>query len=182
MSLRWDPTELRSWDACSLSQSRIYWTLGMGRRPCRVYHPERQRPVPPPAAGQRLECVHPNNLLLNHISILLDLKILNSVQWNMVRWWSRSQSRCTPSTRPSSRPGQRRSSSVRRVSTILALPSCLNTSGAGPIGCFVVKALQARGASKVIVSEPSALRRATAERAGAHHVFNPIKTDRKSVV
>ncbi|KAM0748908.1 alcohol dehydrogenase GroES domain protein [Meredithblackwellia eburnea MCA 4105] len=49
--------------------------------------------------------------------------------------------------------------------------------GAGPIGCFVIKTLIAQGASKIIVSEPSSVRRATALKAGAHHVFNPIEVD-----
>ncbi|KAL8279792.1 hypothetical protein RQP46_007887 [Phenoliferia psychrophenolica] len=49
--------------------------------------------------------------------------------------------------------------------------------GAGPIGCFIVKTLLGQGASKVIVSEPSAMRRAMATRAGAHHVFNPMEDD-----
>ncbi|KAK4048947.1 hypothetical protein OIV83_004503 [Microbotryomycetes sp. JL201] len=49
--------------------------------------------------------------------------------------------------------------------------------GAGPIGCFVIKSLIARGASKVICSEPSSSRRRMAELAGAHHVLSPKDTD-----
>ncbi|KAL8283827.1 hypothetical protein RQP46_005259 [Phenoliferia psychrophenolica] len=49
--------------------------------------------------------------------------------------------------------------------------------GAGPIGCFVIKTLLSQGASMIIVSEPSSLRRETARMAGAHHVFNPIESD-----
>ncbi|KAK4704605.1 hypothetical protein P7C70_g1602, partial [Phenoliferia sp. Uapishka_3] len=48
--------------------------------------------------------------------------------------------------------------------------------GAGPIGCFVIKTLIALGASRVIVSEPSTIRRKMATRAGAHHVYNPMES------
>lgn len=56
-------------------------------------------------------------------------------------------------------------------------PRLMSFEGAGPIGCFIVKTLLGQGASKVIVSEPSAMRRAMATRAGAHHVFNPMEDD-----
>ncbi|KAK4053293.1 hypothetical protein OIO90_003905 [Microbotryomycetes sp. JL221] len=49
--------------------------------------------------------------------------------------------------------------------------------GCGPIGAFTTKSLIARGASKVIVSEPSGSRRKMAELAGAHHVLDPTKVD-----
>lgn len=49
--------------------------------------------------------------------------------------------------------------------------------GAGPIGCFVIKSLIARGASKVICSEPSSSRRKMAQLAGAHHVLSPKESD-----
>lgn len=52
-----------------------------------------------------------------------------------------------------------------------------SSAGAGPIGCFIVKTLLAQGAAKVIVSEPSTVRREVAQRAGAHHVFNPMESD-----
>ncbi|ORY66796.1 chaperonin 10-like protein [Leucosporidium creatinivorum] len=45
--------------------------------------------------------------------------------------------------------------------------------GAGPIGCFVIKTLIAKGASTVICSEPSSSRRRMATLAGATHVLTP---------
>src|SRR5439155_142175 len=46
-------------------------------------------------------------------------------------------------------------------------------TGAGPLGCLCVAALRARGATRVIVSEPSAARRAAALACGAEHVVPP---------
>ena len=46
-------------------------------------------------------------------------------------------------------------------------------TGAGPLGCLCVAALRVRGAVRVIVSEPSAARRAAAVACGAEHVVPP---------
>lgn len=46
-------------------------------------------------------------------------------------------------------------------------------TGAGPLGCLCVAALRARGATRVIVSEPSAARRAAALACGAEDVVPP---------
>jgi 2-desacetyl-2-hydroxyethyl bacteriochlorophyllide A dehydrogenase len=46
-------------------------------------------------------------------------------------------------------------------------------TGAGPLGCLCVAALRARGATRVIVSEPSAARRATALACGGDEVVRP---------
>lgn len=50
-------------------------------------------------------------------------------------------------------------------------------AGSGPIGIGVFLALRARGIEKVIVSEPSAQRRAAVERLGAEHVVDPTSED-----
>lgn len=49
--------------------------------------------------------------------------------------------------------------------------------GGGPIGLAVVQTLKARGAGKIIVSEPASRRREFAKEFGAHHVLNPITED-----
>lgn len=49
--------------------------------------------------------------------------------------------------------------------------------GGGPIGLAVVQSLKAKGAGKILVSEPAARRREFAEQFGADHVLNPIKED-----
>lgn len=54
---------------------------------------------------------------------------------------------------------------VRRASAVAGLPTLV--VGAGPIGQSVVLALAAEGGGKVVVSEPSAGRRAVAEALGA---------------
>jgi (R,R)-butanediol dehydrogenase/meso-butanediol dehydrogenase/diacetyl reductase len=46
-------------------------------------------------------------------------------------------------------------------------------AGAGPIGALCVAAARRRGASRIIVSEPAASRRALAERLGADEVIDP---------
>jgi threonine dehydrogenase-like Zn-dependent dehydrogenase len=45
--------------------------------------------------------------------------------------------------------------------------------GAGPIGIGIVQVLKARGASNVVVSEMSQIRRELAMKFGADHVFEP---------
>jgi len=49
--------------------------------------------------------------------------------------------------------------------------------GAGMIGLGIVQACKAAGGSKIIVSEPSSLRRETAKKLGADLVLNPLETD-----
>ncbi len=49
--------------------------------------------------------------------------------------------------------------------------------GAGMIGLGILQACKAAGASKVIVSEPSAFRRKVARKLGADLVLNPLETD-----
>ncbi|KAL8291234.1 hypothetical protein RQP46_002212 [Phenoliferia psychrophenolica] len=49
--------------------------------------------------------------------------------------------------------------------------------GGGPIGLFITQTLLSQGCSLVVVSEPSAVRRAAATHAGAHHVFDPREAD-----
>jgi len=49
--------------------------------------------------------------------------------------------------------------------------------GAGPIGILHVKLARLSGASTIIVSEPNALRREAALRAGADHVVDPMVED-----
>ena len=49
--------------------------------------------------------------------------------------------------------------------------------GGGPIGIAVILALQAKGASKIIVSEPSKRRQEYAKKFGAHYVIDPTKED-----
>lgn len=49
--------------------------------------------------------------------------------------------------------------------------------GGGPIGLAVVQSLHARGAGKIIVSEPAAKRRELAKLFGAHHVLDPTVED-----
>jgi threonine dehydrogenase-like Zn-dependent dehydrogenase len=46
--------------------------------------------------------------------------------------------------------------------------------GAGPIGLLIAKVLLARKASKVVVSEPAAARRALADKLGATLTVNPL--------
>jgi len=54
--------------------------------------------------------------------------------------------------------------------------SCL-VMGAGPIGSLVLKGLVALEVGWIGVSEPSPLRAASAERIGAHNVYNPLQVD-----
>jgi L-iditol 2-dehydrogenase len=54
--------------------------------------------------------------------------------------------------------------------------------GAGPIGVMHVKLAKARGAGRVIVSEPVPDRAAQAERMGADRVVNPVAEDLRSVL
>ena len=54
--------------------------------------------------------------------------------------------------------------------------------GAGPIGVMHVKLARARGAGRVIVSEPVPSRAAQAERMGAHRVVNPAQASLKDVL
>ncbi|MEW5815694.1 MAG: alcohol dehydrogenase catalytic domain-containing protein [Spirochaetota bacterium] len=54
--------------------------------------------------------------------------------------------------------------------------------GAGPIGLMFTTLLKSNGASKVIVSEPSALRRQAASQCGATRVVNPLEEDIEKVV
>lgn len=54
--------------------------------------------------------------------------------------------------------------------------------GAGPIGVMHTKLAKARGAGRVIVSEPMADRAAQAKRMGADRVVNPTSEDLKSVL
>jgi threonine dehydrogenase-like Zn-dependent dehydrogenase len=49
--------------------------------------------------------------------------------------------------------------------------------GGGPIGLAVVQSLKARGAGKIIVSEPAPRRREFAKQFGAHHVLDPVSED-----
>lgn len=55
-------------------------------------------------------------------------------------------------------------------------PKCL-VLGGGPIGLAVCQVLQARGASKIIMSEVSAKRQQFARQLGATHVMNPRQFD-----
>jgi L-iditol 2-dehydrogenase len=54
--------------------------------------------------------------------------------------------------------------------------------GAGPIGVMHVKLARARGAGRVIVSEPLAERLAQAGRMGADRVINPLEEDLQAAV
>jgi L-iditol 2-dehydrogenase len=54
--------------------------------------------------------------------------------------------------------------------------------GAGPIGVMHVKLARARGAGRVIVSEPFPDRAAQAKRMGADRVVDPVSEDLKSVL
>ncbi|NLN90601.1 MAG: L-threonine 3-dehydrogenase [candidate division WS1 bacterium] len=54
--------------------------------------------------------------------------------------------------------------------------------GAGPIGLFSVPIAKARGASRVIVSEPNAYRRGLAEAVGADLVLDPTTGDLEAAV
>lgn len=54
--------------------------------------------------------------------------------------------------------------------------------GAGPIGCLFTAVLKAAGASRLIVSEPSAFRRERAARCGATRVVDPTKEDLAKIV
>ncbi|MGA2381208.1 MAG: alcohol dehydrogenase catalytic domain-containing protein [Spirochaetia bacterium] len=54
--------------------------------------------------------------------------------------------------------------------------------GAGPIGCLFTAVLKAAGASRLIVSEPSAFRRERAQKCGATRVVDPTKEDLAKVV
>ncbi|GAA5935372.1 2,3-butanediol dehydrogenase [Sporobolomyces koalae] len=49
--------------------------------------------------------------------------------------------------------------------------------GSGPIGSLLITVLKSKGASQIIVSEPSSARRAVAERAGADHLLDPMSID-----
>jgi (R,R)-butanediol dehydrogenase/meso-butanediol dehydrogenase/diacetyl reductase len=55
-------------------------------------------------------------------------------------------------------------------------------SGAGPIGLSAIASAKAAGATTIIVSEISNVRRQKAEELGATHVLNPSDTDVLSVV
>ncbi len=55
-------------------------------------------------------------------------------------------------------------------------------AGAGPIGIGVYFALRARGVESVVISEPSAARRAAVQRLGAPHVVDPTADDLAAVV
>ena len=59
---------------------------------------------------------------------------------------------------------------INEGSTVLIL-------GAGVIGLGVLQACKAAGAAKVIVSEPSKMRRIMAEKMGADIVINPLEND-----
>jgi threonine dehydrogenase-like Zn-dependent dehydrogenase len=54
--------------------------------------------------------------------------------------------------------------------------------GAGPIGCLFITLLKASGASRLIVSEPSAFRAERAMRCGATRVVDPTKENLAAVV
>ncbi len=49
--------------------------------------------------------------------------------------------------------------------------------GAGPLGLFSMQIARAKGASKVIVSEPAPARALAARELGADHVLDPTQTD-----
>ncbi|GAA5947741.1 hypothetical protein JCM3765_001061 [Sporobolomyces pararoseus] len=49
--------------------------------------------------------------------------------------------------------------------------------GSGPIGSLLITVLKSKGASQIIVSEPSSARRAVAQRAGADHLLDPLNDD-----
>lgn len=53
--------------------------------------------------------------------------------------------------------------------------------GAGPIALIFVQMLRAAGVSPIIVSEPSATRRAFAQKCGAHYVIDPFKQNAAQV-
>jgi L-iditol 2-dehydrogenase len=65
--------------------------------------------------------------------------------------------------------GQRRSD-IRAGSNVLIM-------GGGPIGLFHLQLARLSGADNVIVSEPSAVRRAHAERLGATAAVDPTTED-----
>lgn len=54
--------------------------------------------------------------------------------------------------------------------------------GAGPIGLSAVNILKHMGAARVIVSEPSSVRRECAKKVGADYVIDPMKEDFKEAV
>ena len=54
--------------------------------------------------------------------------------------------------------------------------------GAGPIGVMHVKLARARGAGRIVVSEPAPLRREQAKRMGADLVVDPVTQDLKAVL
>ncbi len=54
--------------------------------------------------------------------------------------------------------------------------------GAGPIGCGVVLAVKVAGASRIVVVEPSKLRREAALQMGATDVINPADADLKKAL
>jgi L-iditol 2-dehydrogenase len=54
--------------------------------------------------------------------------------------------------------------------------------GAGPIGVMHTKLARARGAGRVIVSEPMAERASQVERMGAHRVVNPTQENLQEVL
>ncbi len=54
-------------------------------------------------------------------------------------------------------------------------------TGAGPIGCFTLAALRARGIDDITVSEPSPVRRALAERLGATRNLDPEDLERPAM-
>ena len=59
----------------------------------------------------------------------------------------------------------------------LKLGDSVGVIGAGPIGLFTIQAARAAGATSILVSEPSATRRAAAEKLGADIVIDPTKED-----
>ncbi len=54
-------------------------------------------------------------------------------------------------------------------------------TGAGPIGCFTLAALRARGMEDITLSEPSPVRRALAERLGATRTIDPEDLERPAM-
>jgi L-iditol 2-dehydrogenase len=54
--------------------------------------------------------------------------------------------------------------------------------GAGPIGVMHLKLAKARGAGRIVVSEPEAQRAAQARQMGAERVVNPLAEDLKAVL
>jgi (R,R)-butanediol dehydrogenase/meso-butanediol dehydrogenase/diacetyl reductase len=57
----------------------------------------------------------------------------------------------------------------------LKLGDSVAVIGAGPIGLFTIQAARAAGATNILVSEPSATRRAAAEKLGADIIIDPTQ-------